>query len=196
MFDFVSWGRGGRILNVGSGSTPHFNSQTVNLDIKPYPNVDVVADAHQLPFPDASFDSVICSAVLEHAERPWTVASEIRRVLKVGGAAIIQAPFLEGVHDEHDYFRFTQKGLVSLFPGFRIVKQGVSAGPVQILAQLVQVNTEMVVEGTILEKPVKVIMSWLVKPIQWGDLQIKHSNRKTDTVSRYARGVYFVGRKL
>jgi len=42
----------------------------------------VVADAHELPFPDDSFDLVLASEVLEHVERPWQVAVELARVAR------------------------------------------------------------------------------------------------------------------
>lgn len=42
----------------------------------------VVADAHELPFPDGSFDLVLASELIEHVERPWQVAAELRRVAR------------------------------------------------------------------------------------------------------------------
>lgn len=44
-----------------------------------------VADIHELPFPDSSFDAVFTSAVLEHLENPVDALKEIRRVLRPGG---------------------------------------------------------------------------------------------------------------
>ena len=44
-----------------------------------------VADIHELPFPDSSFDAVFTSAVLEHLDNPVDALQEIRRVLKLGG---------------------------------------------------------------------------------------------------------------
>ena len=44
-----------------------------------------VADIHELPFPDSSFDAVFTSAVLEHLVDPVKALQEIRRVLKLGG---------------------------------------------------------------------------------------------------------------
>lgn len=48
------------------------------------------ADAHNLPFPDNYFDLIICTEVLEHVENPITILSEIKRVLKKNGQAIIE----------------------------------------------------------------------------------------------------------
>lgn len=50
------------------------------------------ADATQLPFPDASFDRVICSEVLEHVPNYLAVIEELVRVLKPGGKLCISVP--------------------------------------------------------------------------------------------------------
>jgi arsenite methyltransferase len=48
-----------------------------------------VADAHQLPFADGSFDAAICLSVLAFCEDPPRVLSEARRVLRVGGRLLV-----------------------------------------------------------------------------------------------------------
>lgn len=50
----------------------------------------ITADAHKLPFPDDSFDLVICTEVLEHVINPEEVMMEITRILKKKGVAIIE----------------------------------------------------------------------------------------------------------
>ena len=50
------------------------------------------ADAKHLPFQDNTFDSVICSEVLEHIHDYKSVLLEISRVLKDGGIAGISVP--------------------------------------------------------------------------------------------------------
>ena len=44
-------------------------------------------DGTQLPFPDASFDGVFCSNMLEHTPTPERIFDEIERVLVTGGWA-------------------------------------------------------------------------------------------------------------
>jgi ubiquinone/menaquinone biosynthesis C-methylase UbiE len=61
-------------------------------------------DIHALPFPDASFDAVICSSVLYHQ---WVsdvegAVREMRRVLRPGGALLIIAPAFPFLHSAHD----------------------------------------------------------------------------------------------
>lgn len=50
------------------------------------------ASVYELPFPDATFDAVILSEILEHVERDVDALREVRRVLKPGGFALITVP--------------------------------------------------------------------------------------------------------
>lgn len=51
-----------------------------------------IADAHKLPFPGNFFNAVFCLEVIEHVDYPQQVISEIKRVLKRGGYAILLVP--------------------------------------------------------------------------------------------------------
>ncbi len=46
--------------------------------------------------PNSSYDLVICYHVLEHIEKDQQAMSELYRILRPGGKAIIQTPFKEG----------------------------------------------------------------------------------------------------
>ncbi|MCB9521259.1 MAG: class I SAM-dependent methyltransferase [Myxococcales bacterium] len=50
------------------------------------------ADGEHLPYPDAHFDRVYCSEVLEHVLDPAAVVREMRRVLKPNGIAVVSVP--------------------------------------------------------------------------------------------------------
>lgn len=52
----------------------------------------VHSDVERLPFPDRSFDKVLCSHVLEHVLDDRAVLAEIHRVLKDDGRAILAVP--------------------------------------------------------------------------------------------------------
>jgi SAM-dependent methyltransferase len=52
----------------------------------------VVADANQCPFPDQSFDVVLCTNLWEHVDAPVALARGIRRLLKPGGQLILSTP--------------------------------------------------------------------------------------------------------
>jgi SAM-dependent methyltransferase len=72
----------------------------------------IFADAKALPFADASFDTVFCLEVLEHVPDPALVVSEIARVTRRGGRALISMPFLYPVHDApYDFQRYSEYGL-------------------------------------------------------------------------------------
>lgn len=49
-------------------------------------------NAQRLPFPDDSFDAVICSEVLEHVDDPDAAMAEITRVTKPGGRVALSVP--------------------------------------------------------------------------------------------------------
>lgn len=62
----------------------------VSVDLKP--RYDAALDITALPFPDASFDFIVCCHVLEHILDDAHAMREISRVLQPGGHAIIQVP--------------------------------------------------------------------------------------------------------
>jgi SAM-dependent methyltransferase len=89
----------GRVLDIGSG-TAHikdFRSDIVSTDILPFPGIDVVADAHRLPFPDGVFTGLVMLDVLHHLERPIEFLKEASRVLKPGGRLAMIEPAMTPV---------------------------------------------------------------------------------------------------
>ena len=56
------------------------------------PLADVKMDIHDIPFNDNEFDVVFCNHVMEHVEDDIKCMSEIYRVLRPGGFAILQVP--------------------------------------------------------------------------------------------------------
>lgn len=70
----------------------------VTADIES-PLAKVKMDIHQIPFAENTFDVVLCNHVLEHVQNDIVAMSEIRRVLKPGGWAIMQVPFFSPVPD-------------------------------------------------------------------------------------------------
>jgi len=60
--------------------------------------IDIVSDITAIPVPDASFDAVLCTEVLEHVSDPIPALQELERVLKPGGTLIVTAPFVSMTH--------------------------------------------------------------------------------------------------
>lgn len=56
------------------------------------PLADVKADICNLPFPDNSYDVILCNHVLEHIPDDAKAMQELYRVLKPGGMGIFQIP--------------------------------------------------------------------------------------------------------
>jgi SAM-dependent methyltransferase len=112
---------GARIADVGAGDAPYRElftrfdyvtidwEQSVHEDAKA---VDIVARADSIPEPDASFDAVLLTQVLEHVPDPAAVLAELRRILRPGGALYLTAPLVWELHElPHDYYRYTSEGL-------------------------------------------------------------------------------------
>jgi SAM-dependent methyltransferase len=126
-------------ISVGGGPE-RCHPRLINLNIGPFPNVDVVADAHQLPYPDNSVDAIHCAAVLEHLEFPNEAIKEMYRVLKPGGKVFAVTPFLQAYHGyPHHYQNFTLSGHKHIFESnrFKVIDHGVCVGPVVALADLI-----------------------------------------------------------
>jgi SAM-dependent methyltransferase len=111
-----------RVLDIGCGEKPYlpffssFASDYVGVDVAEGPRVDIVAPAEELPFPDGSFDLVLCTQALEHVAEPGAVLSEIHRVLRPGGTALVSVPSVFLYHpdppgSDQDYWRWTHSGL-------------------------------------------------------------------------------------
>ena len=60
--------------------------------------IDLVSDITEIPAPDASFDAILCSEVLEHIPEPTHALDEFMRLLRPGGTLILSAPFASLVH--------------------------------------------------------------------------------------------------
>ena len=109
------------------------------MDVSSGENVDVVGSAEKIPFPESSFDSLVCTQVFEHLARPHVCASEMYRVLKKDGYAIVTVPQMNELHEEpHDFFRYTKFGLNQLFTdtGFIVVSCEQRGGFFSTVAQM------------------------------------------------------------
>jgi SAM-dependent methyltransferase len=79
-------------------------------------NVDLIGTEYETGVRDASVDTVLCTSVLEHLERPQDAINEIRRVLRPGGCVILTTNVFWHLHEEpRDFFRYTNHELVHVF---------------------------------------------------------------------------------
>jgi SAM-dependent methyltransferase len=93
--------------NVGVDLAPEAIAFCRQRGLQNVSKVDICA----LPFPDGSFEAVICSSVLYH-EWVKDVAGafrELRRVLRPGGLLLVNLPAFEFLHSAHDDAVMTKK---------------------------------------------------------------------------------------
>lgn len=201
LFDWMNMNAPGKkVLNLGSGvgSFDRYLSKditSVNLDIDfARPGLDVVADAHFLPFKDASFDIVYSIAVLEHVKKPWVVADEIARILRPGGHVVLELPFLNVIHDKHDYFRFTDRGIRSMFDDkrFEAVFEQVTAGGGSFLSVFLYVYLRQFIPTRILKGAWNFFMRYLFCLFKYSDILIDRSADMRLTANSFS----YIGRKL
>jgi SAM-dependent methyltransferase len=125
----------GPVLIIGSGDKCEFyrskfkDCLVINSDVHNQFGVDIVFDAHNIPFKDNTFQLVYSSQVLEHTLKPWVVAKEISRVTKMDGFIHTEVPFCFPYHGQpYDFYRFTPGGLRLLFQLCELVKYEVISG--------------------------------------------------------------------
>ena len=111
----------GRCLDFGCGTKPYerlFNvDEYIGVEIEGSGNrKDIVYyDGRHIPFPDESFDSIICSEVFEHIPNLDEIVDELKRVLKKGGYMVVTVPFAYPEHCiPYDFRRFSSFGIEEL----------------------------------------------------------------------------------
>ncbi len=133
-----------RALEVGPGSGVYLPTllarfgEVLALDREPsflgrvgalaarHPSLAAVAgDAGRLPFGAGRFDLALCSEVLEHLPRPDDALTELRRVLRPGGALVLTTP--------HRWSTLEVAARVGTAPGLVAVARLVYGEPVEPL---------------------------------------------------------------
>jgi len=119
----------GVTLDLGGGGIPSYkglmqiNGDFINMDAIAEACPTVVGDLEKThPFVDDYADTIILFNTLEHVFGYQHVVSEMRRVLKKGGRALVYTPFIFPVHTHqtenflvNDYFRYTENTLKKIF---------------------------------------------------------------------------------
>jgi SAM-dependent methyltransferase len=119
---------GARVLDVYCGSRPYddllpASAEVVGLDVvgNPYGIADVVSDEF-LPFPDASFDVVMCIQAFDYIADPIAAVGELERVLRPGGWVLLTVPFVWEYDRTTLVHRYTGPELAALLRGWEDVE--------------------------------------------------------------------------
>ncbi len=122
----------GVTLDVGCGRKPYEKTffagaeKYVGMDyLTDRSTPDVVGSATDIPLADASFDTVVCTEVLEHVPDPLKALREMYRVLKPGGHLVLSTPMYWPRHEvPYDFFRYPYDGLLHLVKssGFELLE--------------------------------------------------------------------------
>ena len=143
----------GNLVDLGCGIKPYediFKVQVINyigVDYKPtmvanyqeLTKADLFSDCCNTGLGSESFDTVLCTQVMEHVYDFGNLAQETYRLLKKGGYAIFTIPFLWPIHAEpNDFFRFTQYSIEEIFNklAFEIIELRPTEGAICTMNQM------------------------------------------------------------
>ena len=158
------------------------------VDVYATQSVDVICDAHYIPYGDGVFDGVWIQAVLEHVLEPSKVVAEIHRVLKDGGVVYAETPFMQQVHEgAYDFTRYTVLGHRYLFRDFEALAFGGNKGANVALAWSIKYFVWAITRSRFVARTVGIIVGLLLKP--FGCLLSKKS------LFDSASGAFFLGKK-
>jgi len=156
----------GRLLDAGAGRMAYRNilqdccTQYESLDIADADGkIDHVADLQDTGLPDATYDTVFCTQVLQHLPDPQRALNEISRILKPGGRALISVPHLVWLHNEpRDYLRFTSHGMKFMLEraGLTVLSSESAGGLICFLAYA--------------PSTLALALLWPVRPLFWAGL--------------------------
>lgn len=185
--------KGSVILNLASG-IKRIREDVTNVDMVKQPNVNVVADIHDLPFENNYADAVICESSLEHFKEPQRSIKEIHRVLKPGGLLYISVPFVCGFHaSPNDYYRWTLSGLKELLKDFEEKESGVGWGPTYAMTTVLREWLATVLSFNInfIYQILSLVFMVIFAPLNFLDFIFSHYK----SAKNIAYGFYFIGVK-
>jgi len=170
----------GNLIDIGCGTKPYqemlapYVEDHIGIDqeasFHDKSNVDLFGTAYEIPSDDGSFDSAICTAVLEHLEEPEQALRECHRVLKSGGVAIYSVPFIWHLHEEpRDFYRYSKYGIRYLFEkaGFELVEIKPLSGFWVTFGQLSVYNLYRFNRGPLRYIPVIPVLGMLIQGISY-----------------------------
>ena len=184
---------GGSIVGEGMDAfANHPDLELIETDVAMGPSVELVCDAHDIPFADQSFDGVVVQAVLEHVADPHRCVEEIYRVLKHRGVIYAETPFIQQVHGgKYDFTRFTDLGHRRLFRRFEEIDRGAVCGPGMALAWSYSAFLVSFTKSRIIAKMIRAFAAFTSFFLKYFDYFLIDRPGALDAASGY----YFLGQK-
>jgi SAM-dependent methyltransferase len=116
----------GVLYDLGCGESPYrgfflqYADQYIGVDWNGSlheTKADIAADLNKpLPIESQLADTVVSLSVMEHLCEPQMMLGEAFRILKPGGAIVLQVPWQWWIHEApYDFFRYTPYGLKYMF---------------------------------------------------------------------------------
>jgi SAM-dependent methyltransferase len=193
----------GRLADLGCGKVPLYANyrslvdEVVCVDWAGSPHgglhLDLEADLGEaLPFPDACFDTLVLSDVLEHVPHPEALWREMARLLAPGGHVLLNVPFLYGLHEvPHDYGRYTEFALRRFAEqaGFEVRELTVVGGLLHVLADLL---AKPLAHVPLLGAPLALLVQ---APVAWLDRTAAGRRWAATSGTRFPLGYFMVARR-
>lgn len=187
--------RDARVLIVGAGDARFEAGSAANIvytDVALAGDTHLIADAHDIPFADQSFDAVFAIAVLEHVADPYRCVAEFQRVLKRNGLIYAATPFLQQVHmGPYDFTRFTALGHRRLFRWFDEIRSGVANGPGMVVTWSIEYWLTSFSESRAMRNALLILSRLVAWPFLLADGVLAKTAGAFDCASAY----YFFGRR-
>lgn len=183
-----------RVLVLGAGDIRYRVNSTLSIvytDVALAHDTHLIADAHDIPFADGTFDAVIAVAVLEHVVDPYRCVEEVQRVLRPDGFVFAITPFMQQVHmGAYDFTRFTALGHRRLFRYFESIEEGIANGPGMALAWSIDYYVSLFSYNRQIKYVLQFISRLICRPLLWFDHLFRSKARSYDCASAF----YFFGR--
>jgi SAM-dependent methyltransferase len=166
--------------------------KVVQTDVQLGSNIAIIADGHDLPFLNESFDAVVAQAVLEHVLDPYRCVAELHRVLKPGGFVYAETPFMYPVHmGPYDFTRFSMSGDRRLFRYFSQIDSNMASGPGTALAVSIRSFALSFSNSPVFLRCVKTFLPFLIFWLKYFDYFLIRKPHAAD----FASSFYFLGKK-
>lgn len=183
------------IVNIGSGPTLLENrTDIINIDIFAFNEIDIIADAVDLPIKDHSVDLIINAAMLEHVANPEKIIREMHRILKPEGEFFCYLPFMVPFHAAPDDFhRWTIEGARHCFQIFRQTTVEIGCGPTSGMLWVVQEWLAILFSfgSRTIHDVILLFLMVLTAPIKLLDVLLVHF----PNAEKIASGFFIIGRK-